>query len=421
MRTLCASLVLIVLLSVTASAQWSAVNRPSEFDGIEVFLADDLLYIGTMNGLVYGSDDHGETWELVGTGLVEEYNPVTGLARVGDWMIVSKPIPPEFNYRCYFDGDEWGEWTPLTLQDDMIYHFAIIGDHIFAASGGVIQRSVDYGASWAPVIPPGDDPIFKIFSCEGSLFASNNIVNSGAVYRSDDEGESWLQVGPTISSYLCAHTYYDGKLCLSFYHGGAHGTLWHSTNLGDSWEQVTGLPTTYNINGLAAAGPYIAIGASSGSPNNESVWFSVDFGDWEAYMDDLPQGSWPVNEFWSHDGWLFKTGGSVVPYRAPHPDASSVPEGESLLDSSVSAFPNPIRSSAAISYKLQARSPVMLSLHDLQGSLVKTLVSGMKEAGEHSITWRLEADGGSPISSGIYFINLRTDRFESSRKVVVLE
>ena len=52
------------------------------------------------------------------------------------------------------------------------------------------------------------------------------------------------------------------------YHGGGVGSLWSSTDFGDSWEEITTLPTGYNINGMAIAQDgRITIGAASGFPN----------------------------------------------------------------------------------------------------------------------------------------------------------
>lgn len=57
----------------------------------------------------------------------------------------------------------------------------------------------------------------------------------------------------------------------------------------------------------------LAIGASGGYPDHESIWLSINLVDWEDFTGDLPQASWPFNDLYSHDGWFFKTGGTPPP------------------------------------------------------------------------------------------------------------
>lgn len=65
----------------------------------------------------------------------------------------------------------------------------------------------------------------------------------------------------------------------------------------------------------------------------------------------------------------------------------------------VSTFPNPFNELTTISYSLQNRSVVSIKLFNILGQEVTTLVSEVKNAGDHS----LEVSGAS-LPSGIYFI-----------------
>jgi hypothetical protein len=63
--------------------------------------------------------------------------------------------------------------------------------------------------------------------------------------------------------------------------------------------------------------------------------------------------------------------------------------------------PNPFNASATVRYDLPASGWVKLSLYDLSGRLVVTLVDGEKPAGRHAV----ELDG-SGLAAGVYFVRL---------------
>jgi hypothetical protein len=59
---------------------------------------------------------------------------------------------------------------------------------------------------------------------------------------------------------------------------------------------------------------------------------------------------------------------------------------------------------------------VTLSVHDVAGRVVATLLDDVREPGLHQITWK--ADG---IASGIYFARLRAGKTDLSQKLVLLK
>jgi hypothetical protein len=80
----------------------------------------------------------------------------------------------------------------------------------------------------------------------------------------------------------------------------------------------------------------------------------------------------------------------------------------------LSVSPNPTRGNASIAFSLPARGDVSLKLYDAQGRLVRTLVSGTREAGAHSVS----LNGGS-LSSGVYFYRLQSGSSTATKKLVI--
>jgi hypothetical protein len=73
----------------------------------------------------------------------------------------------------------------------------------------------------------------------------------------------------------------------------------------------------------------------------------------------------------------------------------------------LASAPNPFRASTDIAYILPERAPVLLTVYDVQGRRVATLVDAVEDAGEHTISWGGRGDDGTLAASGLYFLRLR--------------
>jgi photosystem II stability/assembly factor-like uncharacterized protein len=424
------TLAVLLLLAPIASAQWIPVpDPPNSFQGIELFLAgDDRIYAGTFNGRVFGSTDHADTWTEIADGLPEaDYSIVMGMVIVGDWFIMSRfglSEDDDLNFRSHRDGTSWSTWEPLAYQDENFSSFAAIGGTLFAVRGGsAIYRTDDFGATWSAVTAPSANSGWKIFARESRLFAAEQITNSGTVYRSDDLGATWTEIGGGLgSSYVCSEIYWQGRLLVCVYHGGGVGSFWSSMDFGDNWEEITTLPTGYNINGMAIAQDgRLAIGAASGHPTSASIWLSDDLVDWEDYTGDLPQHSWPFNSLVAHDGWFFKSGGTTTEYRAPQPAATAVNENVAKAAAlELTARPNPFHPKTTLRFVLEEASHVDLSVYNLAGRRVATIVSRPMPAGTRELHWDGRDESGRPLASGVYLARLHTGIADQSLRVVLL-
>jgi hypothetical protein len=78
--------------------------------------------------------------------------------------------------------------------------------------------------------------------------------------------------------------------------------------------------------------------------------------------------------------------------------------------------PNPFNPSTTISYQLAASTHVHLTVHNVQGRQVATLVDCWRDAGTHSATF-----DGSHLPSGIYLAKLQGGNFSSVLKLVLMK
>ncbi|MBZ0263486.1 S8 family serine peptidase, partial [bacterium] len=93
------------------------------------------------------------------------------------------------------------------------------------------------------------------------------------------------------------------------------------------------------------------------------------------------------------------------------PYSESIPTSFSLS----SAYPNPFNATTQINFALPQRSNVTLTLYDLLGREVQTLVNTTLQAGYH--THSLDANS---LVSGVYFIRLETSEFTDTKKIILM-
>jgi hypothetical protein len=79
-------------------------------------------------------------------------------------------------------------------------------------------------------------------------------------------------------------------------------------------------------------------------------------------------------------------------------------------------YPNPFNPSMRIEFSIQKRASVRLSVLDLLGRTVATLVEGVKDPGVYSVTF-----DGSRLASGVYFYRLTTPGGDLTRAMSLLK
>ena len=79
-------------------------------------------------------------------------------------------------------------------------------------------------------------------------------------------------------------------------------------------------------------------------------------------------------------------------------------------------YPNPFNPSTTIQYALPVNSDVTLSVYDVLGNEVASLVNGHQEAGVHSVQFN-----GASLSSGMYFVTLRAGKYSENKKMMLLK
>ncbi|HOD53432.1 MAG TPA: S8 family serine peptidase, partial [Candidatus Cloacimonadota bacterium] len=84
-------------------------------------------------------------------------------------------------------------------------------------------------------------------------------------------------------------------------------------------------------------------------------------------------------------------------------------------------YPNPFNPTTSIAFSLKQNSPVKLTVYNIKGQVVKSLINEKMNAGSHSITWNGKDNQNKSVSSGIYFYKLESHDFTSTRKMMLIK
>jgi len=79
-------------------------------------------------------------------------------------------------------------------------------------------------------------------------------------------------------------------------------------------------------------------------------------------------------------------------------------------------FPNPFNPSTIISFNIPNSTNAKVTIYDMLGREIKTLVSGYLNAGVHTVQF-----DGSNLSSGIYFYELNVNGVKNIKKMILVK
>ncbi len=84
-------------------------------------------------------------------------------------------------------------------------------------------------------------------------------------------------------------------------------------------------------------------------------------------------------------------------------------------------FPNPFNPSTIIKFSLPLESKVDLHIYNIIGEKVATLIDENNyAAGDWEINWEGVNDAGLKVPSGVYFYRLTSNKFQETKKMVLL-
>jgi len=237
------------------------------------------------------------------------------------------------------------------------------------------MRSTNEGITWDSLFLLPSTPYEKGLIAEGdSILLSvrlwwNDTLNAKGIFRSTNAGASWSQVYNASGVADLAVS----RVTLNTFYAAAEAGILKSTDFGQTW-------TIYN-NGL----PTTSVTSMVISPYSDTLYVSTE-----------THGVLKV--------WDFITDVTDSRDFIPH---------EFVLAQN---YPNPFNPSTAIRYELPERALVTLTVYNVLGQEVASLVNEERESGTH----RVQFDG-TGLASGVYLYRLRAGGYFETKKLVLLK
>jgi len=131
-------------------------------------------------------------------------------------------------------------------------------------------------------------------------------------------------------------------------------------------------------------------------------------------------GEYPASGYALHDELVIKftTDPPELITSVPQPSQGQLVPREYVLDQN---YPNPFNPVTVIRFGLPEPSAVRLTLFNILGQRVATLVDERQEAGYHQIVWDGRDRNGELCAAGVYFYQLSAGDFVAAKKMVLLK
>jgi len=268
-------------------------------------------------------------------------------------------------------------WNPTSLTATQIitiavdrYNSSIIYAGATSTTPGVngFYRSTDHGATFSANTNPGIN-IYGIVQIDPLTLVTGSTSTGGPVHKSTNGGINWV-VAATGYVSRSAMIYYSFSLAVVYLAG--NGGVFYSLNGGSTF---TNAGLTHSATPLTTHGTKIFTGVSGSSNGGAWVWTE------------------PL---------------SIEPVSGLIPGSFSLSQN----------YPNPFNPTTKIRFTIPYASSVaqtFLSVHDILGREVTTLVNQQLSPGTYSVEW-----DASNYPSGLYFYKLTSGNFTETKRMVLI-
>jgi hypothetical protein len=209
------------------------------------------------------------------------------------------------------------------------------------------------------------------------------------------------------------------------------GTLsfWAKWNTERNWDGVRfQVSTNDGASWTSLASPYTDGGSGQGAQVEDEPYYENSQPGWVNIEHDLaPYVGMSSVQF----RFLLETDGSV--YRDGFYFDDFVIDGISEAGGSPSgvdapaltalrgSYPNPFNPSTTLKFAMANSGNARLSVYDISGKLICTLIDGMQTAGSHEVVWNGKNSSGNAVASGVYFAKFNSGDVVNTTKLSLIK
>jgi len=360
-------------------------------------------------GILYKTEDGGKTWNCI-------FESVGDVFRSIHFVNGSKGFAEDNYYPngLFTTTDGGYRWADTTI--GQIHCIFFLNDSTgWACGGGKLYQTLNGGDNWNEVyFIPGFGIGSLYFIDEESGWATTSTWGRGdngeiAKYTLSDGWKTF----PVMTDLPLNKVFFIDRD-----HGwisGGHGNnvlnsvFMRTVDGGENWTEIPEL--NYRINDF-----YFETKNHGWAVGGGAILETFNGGlDWKVVRGWLPA---KLNALHITDGvgWAVGDNGLILKCDSV---ATGIKEDNTIIGNNEPLFqnyPNPFQSSTMISYQLPAISYVELSVYDISGRKVSTLVNETQQPDRYELGWN--ADGMNP---GVYFCELKTGLRRQVMKMILID
>jgi photosystem II stability/assembly factor-like uncharacterized protein len=391
------------LLSFHTSSQWNLTNGPGTLNIWVLKNLNSVIYAGTQSG-AYVTTNNGDSWQQVNSGLPANPNVKDFSA---DSTRVYCAVFPE--RKLYFTTNNGAFWSPTAIYPSVSYTQAVtaLNGYVFAGCDEYVYSSTANGNTWTAM---NTGTYARNIT---SMITNGNIIYAATstygLFFSFLNGNTWTQIGNGLGTTVINELAYGNGTLYAASNKGLQAT----TNNGSNWIQLNNPLSNTQIQALSLLNTNIFISAQN------KVFFSGNNGgSWQDITAGLPSSP-NVLSLAYNDTYVFAGLAAGAVYRlllssliGIEPISSNIPSEFSLKQN----YPNPFNPETSIRFDIKKAGLVKLSINDISGRHVVSLINSNLKAGEYDVSWNA---AGEP--SGVYFCRLETTGYSETIKVVLVK
>jgi hypothetical protein len=379
------------------------------------------ILASTTRGLVR-SFDQGENWNMTNTMFS---SPPSVFAQANDGSLYA--ATPKGIQKST---DSSLNWESPLFTSTLVTSVAVSNSGVLFAGlsdSMKIFKSTDAGKTWERKTI---DPTLTYGRVTSLLTEPPAFVYAGTafgVFASSDNGSTWSTVRYKPTSQVVSMTVGpNGKLwALSSY-----GPLYWSTDHGTTWTQTgtSGLTNSYTTALVIDRSNNIFVGTQSygwSSSYGSGVFRSTDEGaTWMNFSFGIGRNAWPTIRSlgMSPGGYLLVGTADQGMYRSSTVTAVKDTPGQIVprTFSLEQNYPNPFNPSTQIRFSLPVDVNVKMSIYNLLGQRVATVLESALNAGIHEVGWDGQTDSGDRATTGVYFYRMEAGSFVQTKKMLLI-
>ena len=84
-------------------------------------------------------------------------------------------------------------------------------------------------------------------------------------------------------------------------------------------------------------------------------------------------------------------------------------------------YPNPFNPTTRFTVDVPKASTVEITIYDVLGQKVNTIMNGQQAPGSITVQWDGRDANGLPVTSGVYFVHMKSDNFTATQKIMLMK